>query len=99
MQNVVSNSVSNIADIPAEVDTYRNLFPLEPPPDNPHHKSKTFGYPTTCYKALNTKDGHTYCLRRIHGKRTQVGQLLIKHSICNEEPSLEEYSISTYLYS
>ncbi|XP_060556604.1 PAN2-PAN3 deadenylation complex subunit pan3-like isoform X2 [Ruditapes philippinarum] len=56
-------------DIPAEVDTYRNLFPLEPPPDNPHHKSKTFGYPTTCYKALNTKDGQTYCLRRIHGFR------------------------------
>ena len=57
-----------IVDIPAEVDTYRNLFPLEPPPDSPHHKSKTFGYPTTCYKALNTKDGQTYCLRRIHGK-------------------------------
>ena len=57
-----------ISDIPAEVDTYRNLFPLEPPTDNPHHKSKTFGYPTTCYKALNTKDGLTYCLRRIHGK-------------------------------
>ncbi|XP_052793703.1 PAN2-PAN3 deadenylation complex subunit pan3-like isoform X2 [Mya arenaria] len=56
-------------DIPSEVDTYRNLFPLEPPPDNPHHKSKTFGYPTTCYKALNTKDGQTYCLRRIHGFR------------------------------
>lgn len=56
-------------DIPSEVDTYRNLFPLEPPNDNPHHKSKTFGYPTTCYKALNTKDGLTYCLRRIHGFR------------------------------
>ncbi|XP_052226138.1 PAN2-PAN3 deadenylation complex subunit Pan3-like isoform X2 [Dreissena polymorpha] len=56
-------------DIPPEVDTYRNLFPLEATPDNPHHKSKTFGYPTTCYKALNTKDGQTYCLRRIHGFR------------------------------
>ncbi|WAQ97728.1 PAN3-like protein [Mya arenaria] len=46
----------------AQIDLGQNI-------DNPHHKSKTFGYPTTCYKALNTKDGQTYCLRRIHGFR------------------------------
>lgn len=57
-----------LADIPAEVDNYHNLFPLEPPLANPMQKSNTFGYPTTCYKAVNTKDGLTYCLRRVHGK-------------------------------
>lgn len=56
-------------DIPAEVDNYHNLFPLEPPLANPMQKSNTFGYPTTCYKAVNTKDGLTYCLRRVHGFR------------------------------
>ena len=56
-------------DIPQEVDKYHNLFPLEPPPANPLHKSSTFGYPTTCYRATNTKDGLPYCLRRIHGTR------------------------------
>lgn len=56
-------------DIPQEVDAYRCLCPLEPPPPNPLHKSSTFGYPTTCYKATNTKDGLVYCLRRIHGFR------------------------------
>ncbi|XP_069129497.1 PAN2-PAN3 deadenylation complex subunit pan3-like isoform X1 [Argopecten irradians] len=56
-------------DIPVEVDTYHNLFPLEPPPSNPMQKSNRFSYPTTCYKAVNTKDGLTYCLRRVHGFR------------------------------
>ncbi|KAK3100528.1 hypothetical protein FSP39_021365 [Pinctada imbricata] len=56
-------------DIPTEVDNYHNLFPLEPPLANPMQKSARFGYPTTCYKAVNTKDGLTYCLRRIHGFR------------------------------
>ncbi|XP_064608976.1 PAN2-PAN3 deadenylation complex subunit pan3-like isoform X2 [Liolophura sinensis] len=56
-------------DIPPEVDNYHNLFPLEPPQGNNLQKSTTFGYPTTCYKAVNTKDGMTYCLKRIHGFR------------------------------
>jgi hypothetical protein len=57
------------ADIPREVDDYHNLVPLEPPPLNPmQQKSSTFGYPTSTYKAVNTKDGLVYCLRRIHGE-------------------------------
>ena len=56
-------------DIPTEVDNYHNLFPLEPPPPSSMQKSNRFSYPTTCYKAVNTKDGLTYCLRRIHGFR------------------------------
>ncbi|KAL5011536.1 hypothetical protein ScPMuIL_010087 [Solemya velum] len=56
-------------DIPREVDNYHNLFPLEPPPSSPMQKSSTFSYSTTCYKAVNTKDGLTYCMRRVHGFR------------------------------
>ncbi|XP_061165359.1 PAN2-PAN3 deadenylation complex subunit pan3-like isoform X1 [Saccostrea echinata] len=60
---------TKVTDIPSEVDNYYNLFPLEPPLANPMQKSNTFGYPTTCYKAVNLKDGLTYCLRRVHGFR------------------------------
>uniref|UniRef100_UPI0035900674 PAN2-PAN3 deadenylation complex subunit PAN3 isoform X2 n=1 Tax=Myxine glutinosa TaxID=7769 RepID=UPI0035900674 len=56
-------------DIPAEVDNYHSLFPLEPPQTSPMQKSNTFGYTTTCYKAISTKDCMPYCLRRIHGFR------------------------------
>ncbi|XP_074649984.1 PAN2-PAN3 deadenylation complex subunit pan3-like [Tubulanus polymorphus] len=59
----------SVPDIPVRVDNYESLYPLEPPPSNSLHKSSTFGYPTTCYKAHNTKDGLIYCLRRIHGYR------------------------------
>ncbi|XP_041356665.1 PAN2-PAN3 deadenylation complex subunit pan3-like isoform X2 [Gigantopelta aegis] len=55
-------------DIPAEMDHYNNLFPLEPP-TSMIQKSNTFHYPTMCYKAVNTKDGLTYCIRRIQGYR------------------------------
>ncbi|ESO93814.1 hypothetical protein LOTGIDRAFT_209346 [Lottia gigantea] len=60
---------SHNTELPAEVDNYHNLFPLEPPPANPLQKSNIFGYPTSCFKAVNVKDGMTYCLRRIHGFR------------------------------
>ena len=55
-----------VSDIPAEMDHYNNLFPLEPP-TSMIQKSNTFHYPTMCYKAVNTKDGLTYCIRRIQG--------------------------------
>lgn len=55
--------------VPAEVDSYHSLFPLEPlPPPNRIHKSSNFGYITSCYKAVNNKDDLTYCLRRVHGE-------------------------------
>ncbi|XP_036310553.1 PAN2-PAN3 deadenylation complex subunit PAN3 isoform X4 [Pipistrellus kuhlii] len=55
---------------PAEVDSYHSLFPLEPlPPPNRIQKSSNFGYITSCYKAMNSKDDLPYCLRRIHGFR------------------------------
>ncbi|XP_059758457.1 PAN2-PAN3 deadenylation complex subunit PAN3 isoform X4 [Balaenoptera ricei] len=56
--------------VPAEVDSYHSLFPLEPlPPPNRIQKSSNFGYITSCYKAVNSKDDLPYCLRRIHGFR------------------------------
>ncbi|XP_075418917.1 PAN2-PAN3 deadenylation complex subunit PAN3 isoform X2 [Tenrec ecaudatus] len=56
--------------VPSEVDSYHSLFPLEPlPPPNRIQKSSNFGYMTSCYKAVNSKDDLPYCLRRIHGFR------------------------------
>ncbi|XP_041463610.1 PAN2-PAN3 deadenylation complex subunit Pan3-like isoform X4 [Lytechinus variegatus] len=64
-------------DIPQEVDNYHSLFPLEPSPKTPMDKSSTFGYTTTCYKAVNKKDSKLYCLRRIHGFRVGVTQWMV----------------------
>ncbi|XP_038055526.1 PAN2-PAN3 deadenylation complex subunit pan3-like isoform X2 [Patiria miniata] len=64
-------------DIPREVDKYHTLFPLEPPPKSPMEKSSTFGYTTTCYKAINKKDNKLYCLRRIHGFRMTNTQWMV----------------------
>ncbi|XP_053241930.1 PAN2-PAN3 deadenylation complex subunit PAN3 isoform X4 [Podarcis raffonei] len=55
--------------VPTEVDSYHSLFPLEPlPPPNRIQKTSNFGYITSCYKAVNSKDDLPYCLRRIHGQ-------------------------------
>jgi len=56
-------------DLPSEVDNFTGLCPLEPPAVSPMHKSSTFGYVTTVYKAVNIKTGQHMCLRRIHGYR------------------------------
>lgn len=61
------------SSVPAEVDNYHSLFPLEQITDTPMQKSNTFSFVTSCYKALKYKDGLPYCLRRIHGFR-QVNQ-------------------------
>lgn len=59
-----------ILAVPAEVDSYHSLFPLEPlPPPNRIQKTSNFGYITSCYKAVNSKDDLPYCLRRIHGEK------------------------------
>lgn len=56
-------------DLPAEVDNYHKLCPLEPPAGDTPTKSSTFGYVTSVYKAANIKTGIYYCLRRVHGFR------------------------------
>jgi len=55
------------SNLPSEVENYHSLFPLEAQPANLQKHS--FGYVTTCYKALQIKDGRLYCLRRVHGFR------------------------------
>merc|ERR1719367_546098 len=55
--------------LPREVDNFAQLCPMEPPPASPMHKSQTFGYVTSVYKATNTKNGQFVALRRIHGFR------------------------------
>lgn len=57
------------SDLPAEVDIYHNLCPLDSPSNNGPTKSNTFGFVTSVYKATNMKTGVHYCLRRIHGFR------------------------------
>ncbi|ODM93128.1 PAB-dependent poly(A)-specific ribonuclease subunit PAN3 [Orchesella cincta] len=64
-------------EVPGQVDHYHELCPLE----HHHHghhpqKSSSFGYPSTVYKAVNSKNGFTYCLRRIHGFRLPSGKWL-----------------------
>ena len=54
---------------PSQVDNFMGLCPLEPPASSPLHKSSTFSYVTTVYKAVNIKTGQHMCLRRIHGYR------------------------------
>lgn len=56
-------------DLPTQIDHYHEVCPLE----NTHHhgpqKSSSFGYTSTVYKSVNSKNGFTYCLRRIHGSK------------------------------
>lgn len=51
-------------DIPAQIDHFQEICPIE----THIQKISTFCYPSTVYKAMNSKNGFTYCLRRIHGK-------------------------------
>uniref|UniRef100_A0A5S6LUS9 PAN2-PAN3 deadenylation complex subunit PAN3 n=1 Tax=Xenopus tropicalis TaxID=8364 RepID=A0A5S6LUS9_XENTR len=60
---------ADMPGVPAEVDSYHSLFPLEPLPPPNRIKTSNFGYITSCYKAVNSKDDLPYCLRRIHGFR------------------------------
>ncbi|KAF9872221.1 hypothetical protein CkaCkLH20_10313 [Colletotrichum karsti] len=60
LQQVMPNST-----LPA-LDNYFSLVPL----DTSHRKSSTvFGFTTWVYKATSSKNGRTYCLRRIEGFR------------------------------
>ncbi|KXJ28409.1 PAN2-PAN3 deadenylation complex subunit Pan3 [Exaiptasia diaphana] len=60
---------SDDPSVPKEVDSYHSLCPLEPLDTPPDQGQRTFGYTTTCYKAVNSKDGLLYVLRRVNGYR------------------------------
>jgi len=56
-------------DLPAEIDNFTSLCPLEETSNSHMLKSSVFGYVTTVYKAVNIKTGQHMCLRRIHNYR------------------------------
>lgn len=63
--DVLSVVDSHAAGLPEEVDNYRHLLSLESP--TMKKPSTSLVYVTSCYKAINVKDGLTYCLRRVQG--------------------------------
>jgi PAB-dependent poly(A)-specific ribonuclease subunit 3 len=75
-EDLTKSNLLSLAQLPqdstavhSEVDHYHSLFPLEAidatPPDR--QGQRTFGYASTCYKAVDARDGLVYVLRRIHG--------------------------------
>ncbi|KAF2087114.1 PAB-dependent poly(A)-specific ribonuclease subunit PAN3, partial [Saccharata proteae CBS 121410] len=52
--------------LPANVDHFHSLVPLD---TNNQKNASLFGYPTWVYKAVSSKDGLTYTLRRLEGYR------------------------------
>jgi PAB-dependent poly(A)-specific ribonuclease subunit 3 len=60
-----------LSNLPEEVHTYHSLVPLEPLEGN---RRKWFGgWASSVFKAVNSVDGITYCLRRIEGIFFAVG--------------------------
>ncbi|XP_050312356.1 PAN2-PAN3 deadenylation complex subunit pan3 isoform X2 [Anthonomus grandis grandis] len=68
------NSTLN-SDLPQEVESYHELYPLEPISNQVLHKAH-LGYQTSMYKATHAKTGVRYCLRRIHGFRLQNAKFM-----------------------
>jgi len=62
------------ADLPATVNNYHSLFPLDDP--NKSNRSTVFGFSTALYKAMCTLDGLPYTLRRVDGFRLTSEQSL-----------------------
>lgn len=51
--------------LPAQIDHFHSLVPL----DTSNQKNASlFGYPSWVYKAVSSKDGNTYALRRLEGE-------------------------------
>lgn len=57
------NNGEMFTEIPSQVGTYIDLYPLDGAITTP---STCFNLITTIYKAINIKSGRTVCLRRIH---------------------------------
>ena len=55
--------------LPPQIDYFHSLVPL----DTSNQKSTAlFGYPSWIYKAVSSKDGNTYALRRLEGISTFI---------------------------
>nr|XP_021141872.1 PAB-dependent poly(A)-specific ribonuclease subunit PAN3 isoform X6 [Columba livia] len=67
-QELINRHLITMAQIDqADIPAVPAFLPLPPP--NRIQKTSNFGYITSCYKAVNSKDDLPYCLRRIHGFR------------------------------
>jgi len=72
--------------LPREVDGFTNFCPLEAPAPSPMHKSHTFGYVTSVYKANSVKEGGgggggsgggVYCVRRVQNFRLTNSKCMV----------------------
>lgn len=54
--------------LPSQVDYFHSLVPLDV---SNHRNAAIFGYPSWVYKAISSKDGNTYALRRLEGRATR----------------------------
>ncbi|MCJ1285856.1 PAB-dependent poly(A)-specific ribonuclease subunit 3 [Xylographa opegraphella] len=52
--------------LPPQIDHFHSLVPLD---TNSQKNATIFGYPSWIYKAVSSKDGNTYALRRLEGYR------------------------------
>jgi len=58
----------SLLGLPENIENYHSLYPLEDV-KNQISGQRMFGYTSTCYRVVNSKDGLHYCMRRIHGFR------------------------------
>ncbi|KAL1517974.1 hypothetical protein ABEB36_001667 [Hypothenemus hampei] len=70
MLTLLQPDPSQYPNLPQEVDSYHELYPLEPISNQVLHKAH-LGYQASMYKATHIKTGVHYCLRRIHSFRLQ----------------------------
>ncbi|KAL1637858.1 PAB-dependent poly(A)-specific ribonuclease subunit 3 [Neofusicoccum ribis] len=61
------------SSLPSAVDHFHSLVPLD---TNNQKNASLFGYPTWVYKAVSSKDGLTYTLRRLEGYRLTSEQAI-----------------------
>jgi PAB-dependent poly(A)-specific ribonuclease subunit 3 len=64
--------------IPAELDNYHSLYPLEPvgADGTPPTPGKVFGFQSVMYKGVSDQDGLPYVLRRLDGVRVTEGKAM-----------------------
>jgi len=66
-QQAISHAPPTDENLPVAVDSYHSLCALED--SNINQQTGMLRCISTCYKAVSSKDGQVYCLRRIHGYR------------------------------
>lgn len=59
-------------DVPHEVESYRQLCPLEQRPPEAETPGYFLAHRSSVYKSQNAKDGLHYCLRRLYGRQYYI---------------------------